>query len=84
MVARPELRITSYRDTAAALRRQAGELRSDQQPTIKQLLALADGWDRLADGVEKEKFKTRSAGESAAQLTRWLTLGRTELGRELS
>jgi hypothetical protein len=53
MVARPELRITSYRDTAAALRRQAGELRSDQQPTIKQLLALADGWDRLADAVEK-------------------------------
>jgi hypothetical protein len=57
MVARPELRITSYRDTAAALRRQAGELRSDQQAAVKQLLGLADGWDRLAASVEKEQFR---------------------------
>jgi hypothetical protein len=53
----PELRITRYRDTAAALRRQAGELRSDQQTVVKQLLTLADGWDRLAASVEKEQFR---------------------------
>jgi hypothetical protein len=57
MVERPELRITLYRDTAAALRRQAGELRSDQQAAVKQLLGLADGWDRLAASVEKEQFR---------------------------
>jgi hypothetical protein len=57
MVEPPEFRITRYRDTAAALRRQAGELRSDQQTVVKQLLTLADGWDRLAASVEKEQFR---------------------------
>jgi hypothetical protein len=48
-------RITRYRETAATLRRQAGQLRSDQAG-IKQLLSLANGWDQLADSVEKERF----------------------------
>src|SRR3979409_1151505 len=48
-------RITRYRETAATLRRQAGQLRSDQAG-IKQLLSLADGWDQLAARVEKERF----------------------------
>jgi hypothetical protein len=51
----PESRATRYRETAAALRRQAGQLRSDQAG-IKQLLSLADGWDQLAASVEKERF----------------------------
>jgi response regulator RpfG family c-di-GMP phosphodiesterase len=49
----PEARIARYRETAAALRRQAEEVRYDPE-VIDQLLALADEWLKLAAGVEKE------------------------------
>ena len=56
MVEPPELRITRYRETAAALRHQAEQIRSDRA-TVEQLLSLADGWDRLAASVKKERFQ---------------------------
>jgi hypothetical protein len=49
----PEARIARYRETAAVLRRQAEQVRSDPE-AIDQLLALADEWLKLAAGVEKE------------------------------
>jgi hypothetical protein len=47
-----ELRIARYRETAAALRRQVEQVRSDPE-VIDQLLALADEWLKLAAVVEK-------------------------------
>ena len=41
-------RIARYRETAAALRRQAEEVRSDRN-AVDRLIALADEWERLAD-----------------------------------
>jgi hypothetical protein len=41
-----------YRETAAALRRQVEQVRSDPE-AIDQLLALADEWLKLAAVVEK-------------------------------
>jgi hypothetical protein len=38
-----EARIIRYRETAATLRRQAAQLRSDHA-AVEQLLSLADGW----------------------------------------
>ena len=49
-------KIIRYRETAVALRRHAGRLRPDQATVIKQLLALADGWEQLADSVQKERL----------------------------
>jgi len=48
-----ESRIARYRETAAALRRQAEQGRSDPE-AIDQLLALADEWLKLAAVVEKK------------------------------
>jgi hypothetical protein len=56
-----ELRVTRCRETAAILRRQAGQIRSDNA-TVKLLLALADGWDQLAS-IEKEQLRS-SRGQS--------------------
>jgi hypothetical protein len=52
----PESRTTRYRETAATLRRQAVQFRSDHA-AVKQLLSLADGWDQLAASVEKEQLR---------------------------
>lgn len=49
----PEARIARYRETASALRRQAGQVRSDPE-ALDQLLALADEWLKLAARVERE------------------------------
>ena len=53
---RPEARIIRYRETAATLRRLAGQIRSDQT-AVEQLLSLADSWDQLAASVEKERLR---------------------------
>jgi hypothetical protein len=46
-------RIARYRETAAALRRQAEQVRSNPG-AIEQLVALANEWEKLADAVEQE------------------------------
>ena len=48
-----ESRIARYRETAAALRRQAEQGRSDPE-ALHQLLGLADEWLKLAARVERE------------------------------
>ena len=53
-----EARIIRYRETATALRRQAEQL-PPHNATIKQLHALADGWDQLAVSVEIEQGRLR-------------------------
>ena len=50
---------SNYRETASKLRRLAGELRFDLCRR-NQLLALADGFERLADQLRK-RFTTEAA-----------------------
>jgi hypothetical protein len=50
---------SNYRETASKLRRLAGELRFDLCRR-NQLLALADGFERLADRLRK-RFTTEAA-----------------------
>ena len=51
-----ETRIARYRETAAVLRRQAEQINSDPE-VIRQLVSLAEEWEKLAASVEQERLR---------------------------